>query len=64
MVGAAVGAWGFCIILSTYFVKQHVIADSIAGVAVAYLVFRLGFSEWLYGYLRGLGNLILRRKGM
>ena len=53
-MGVLIGVWAFLIILSTYFIKQHVIVDSVAGVAVAYLAFRFGFSEWLHGKLKRL----------
>lgn len=61
VIGAITGAWAFCIILSTYFTKQHIIADSVAGVIFACVAFSIGFSEWLYARLAKLGRFFVRR---
>lgn len=60
-MGAVTGIWAFLIILSTYFIKQHVIVDSLAGILVAYLAFRFGFSEWLYGKLLKIGKSFVKK---
>lgn len=60
-MGAITGAWALLIIFSTYFTKQHIIADSVAGVVFAYIAFRIGFREGLYARLAKLGRFFMRR---
>ncbi len=50
-IGALFYVWACLIILSTYFVKQHMVIDGIAGFFLAFAVYRISFSEWLWRLL-------------
>ncbi|MCL5733263.1 MAG: phosphatase PAP2 family protein [Patescibacteria group bacterium] len=51
VVGLIFLIWAILIVLSTFFVKQHIIADAAAGMTLSYVAFKVGFSDKLYGWL-------------
>lgn len=53
VVGLIFFLWAAAIVLSTFFVKQHLLMDAIAGISLSYIAFRIGFSDKLYGLVDG-----------
>lgn len=51
VVGLIFFFWAVAIVLSTFFVKQHIIADAVAGMTLSYVAFKIGFSNRVYGWL-------------
>jgi membrane-associated phospholipid phosphatase len=56
VVGLIFLIWAILIVLSTFFVKQHIIADAFAGIALAYASYKIGFNDKLYVLINRIVN--------